>query len=337
MTLPCLSRLLFAGGLALASAVSARAQTVAEVQVTPETLTLTVGGRQTLFATAYDRQGNLIPNARFTFWSSDTSVAKVGRNGAVVGVAPGLAKVEARTKGMQASTAILITGSGNGDTAGSGAGQGNAVLTLDPTSATLLPGESLRLEARPLREDGSAATVGRVNWKALQPEVAAVDSNGMVIGVGPGRTIVQASATGGLAATAAIEVAAAEISLAESRLILGPGETDTLRVLVPGQGNRELRAGLRWQTSDTGVVRVGPTGIVSARVPGRAEVSHHRVWPGAARFRAGAPRAQDAGGHAPSGRRRHPAPGARGPQGDGRRGGRRLDADTGGAPRVGGG
>ena len=149
MTLPCLSRLLFAGGLALASAVSARAQTVAEVQVTPETLTLTVGGKQTLFATAYDRQGNLIPNARFTFWSSDTSVAKVGRNGAVVGVAPGLAKVEARTQGMQASTAILITGSGNGDTAGSGAGQGNAVLTLDPTSATLLPGESLRLQARP--------------------------------------------------------------------------------------------------------------------------------------------------------------------------------------------
>jgi uncharacterized protein YjdB len=272
VTFPCLSRLLLAGGLALASAVSARAQTVAEVQVTPETLTLTVGGRQTLFATAYDRQGNLIPNARFTFWSSDTSVAKVGRNGAIVGVAPGLAKVEARVQGLQASTAILITGSGKGDTAGSGAGQGNAVLTLDPTSATLLPGESLRLEARPLREDGSTATVGRVNWKALQPEVAAVDSNGMVFGVGPGRTIVQASASGGLTATAAIEVAAAEISLAESRLILGPGETDTLRVLVPGQGNRELRVGLRWQTSDTGVVRVGPTGIVSGRVPGRAEV-----------------------------------------------------------------
>ena len=272
MTSSCLSRLWFAGGLVLASAVSAHAQTVAEVQVTPETLTLSVGGRQTLFATAYDRQGNLIPNARFTFWSSDTTVAKVARNGAVVGVAPGLAKVEARIQGLQASTAILITGSGNGDTAGAGSGQGNAVLTLAPTAATLLPGESLRLEARPVREDGSAATVGRVSWKTLQPEVAAVDANGMVIGVGPGRTIVQASAPGGLAATAAVEVAAAEIALAKSRLVLGPGESDTVRVLVPGQGNRELRGGLQWQTSDTGVVRVGPTGIVSARVPGRAEV-----------------------------------------------------------------
>jgi uncharacterized protein YjdB len=271
--LPSLSRLLLAAGLILASAVSARAQTVAEVQVTPETLTLAVGAKQRLFATAYDRQGNLIPNARFTFWSSDTNVAKVGRDGAVQGVGPGLAKVEARVQGLQASTAILITGAGAGDTAGSGAGQGKKVLTLEPTSATLLPGESLRIEARPVREDGSPVAAGRVSWKPLHPEVAAVDSNGMVIGVRPGRTIIQASAAGGLTATTAVEVAAAEIALAETRLVLGPGETDTLRVLVPGQGNRELRAGLQWQTSDTGVVRVGPTGIVSARVPGRAEVA----------------------------------------------------------------
>ncbi len=267
---PPIGRLLLAAGLAFA-AVPAGAQTVAEVQVTPETLTLTVGAKQTLFATAYDRQGNLIPNARFTFWSSDTSVAKVGRDGAVVGVGPGLAKVEARVQGLQASTAILITG-GGGDTADPGAAQGRAVLTLEPTSATLLPGESLRLDARPVLEDGSPATAGRVSWKVLQPEVAAVDSGGMVIGISPGRTISQASAAGGRTATAAVEVAAAEIELAESRLTLGPGETDTLRVLVPGQGNRELRGGLQWQTSDTGVVRVGPTGIVTARVPGRAEV-----------------------------------------------------------------
>ncbi|HEU4525699.1 MAG TPA: Ig-like domain-containing protein, partial [Gemmatimonadales bacterium] len=272
MILPSFSRLLLAGGLALASAVSARAQTVAEVQVTPETLTLAVGGKQTLFATAYDRQGNLIPNARFTFWSSDTNVARVGKDGAVVGVGAGLAKVEARIQGLQASTAILITASGSGDTAGPGTAQGKTVLSLDPTAVTLLPGESLRLEARAAREDGSPALVGRISWKPLHPEVAAVDSNGFVIGVGPGRTIVQASAVGGLTATAAVEVAAAEIALAENRLVLGPGETDTLRALVPAQGNRELRAGLQWQTSDTGVVRVGPTGIVSARVPGRAEV-----------------------------------------------------------------
>ncbi len=268
---PPIGRLPLALALAAALTAPVRAQTVAEVQVTPETLTLTVGGRQTLFATAFDRQGNLIPNAKFNFWSSDTTVARVGREGAVVGVGPGLAKVEARIQGLQASTAILITGAGGaGDTAGAPAGP--TVLTLDPASAPRLPGESLRIQARPVREDGTPASAGRINWKTLHPEVAAVDSSGLVVAIAPGRTIVQAAAAGGLMATAALEVTAAEIALAESRLVLGPGETDTLRVRVPTQGNRDIRGGMQWQTSDTGVVRVGPTGIVSARVPGRAEV-----------------------------------------------------------------
>jgi hypothetical protein len=136
----------------------------------------------------------------------------------------------------------------------------------------VLQGESLLLSARAVREDGSPAAAGRVSWKTLHPEVAAVDSNGLVIALAPGRTIVQVASAGGLMATASVEVAAAEIALTKGRSILGPGENDTLRVLVPGQGNRELRAGIRWQTSDTGVARVGPTGIVSARAPGRAEV-----------------------------------------------------------------
>ncbi|HWB41324.1 MAG TPA: LpqB family beta-propeller domain-containing protein [Gemmatimonadales bacterium] len=256
--------------LTLAPAVPAGAQTVTEVQVTPETLTLAVGGRQTLFATAYDRQGNLIPNARFTFWSSDTLVAKVGRDGAVMGVGPGLAKVEARVQGLQASTAVLITGPGAGpDTA---ARPGATVLTLEPASATLLPGEGLLMVARPLREDGTPGLPGRVTWRSLNPGVAAVDSGGVVVAVAPGRTIVQAAAPGGLMATAAVEVAASEVVLADTRLVLGPGEMDTLRATVPGQGGRELRGGIQWVSTDTTVARVGPTGIVSALAPGRAEV-----------------------------------------------------------------
>ena len=111
----------------------ARAQTATEVQITPETMTLGVGQRQSLFATAYDRQGNLIPSARFTFLSSDTLIAKVTREGAVLGVSPGLAKVEARVQGRRASMAVLITGTGPAeDTAGRTPAPAGTVLTLDP-------------------------------------------------------------------------------------------------------------------------------------------------------------------------------------------------------------
>lgn len=248
------------------------AQTVAEVQVTPETMTLGVGQRQTLFATAYDRQGNIIPNASFTFWSSDTLVAKVGKGGTIVGVTPGLAKVEARVQGRQASIAILIKEAGpSADTAAPP--RDGTILTLDPGSATLLPGETMMFEPRALREDGGPAPLGRVRWKSLRPEVASVDSAGLMIAVAPGRTIIQATSTGGHMAAAPVEVAVAEIALSETRIVLGPQEIDTLLLIVPAQRGRPVRSGLQWHTSDSSVVRVGPTGIVVGIAPGRAEIA----------------------------------------------------------------
>jgi hypothetical protein len=247
------------------------AQTATEVQVTPETMTLGVGQRQPIFAAAYDRQGNLISSAKFAFWSSDTTIAKVSREGTVQGVTPGLAKVEARLQGKRASLAVLITGAGTGQTTGSAAG--GAALTIDPATAMLLPGESIRVSAQALHEDGTPLPVGRVVWKSLKPEVATVDSTGMVLGMIPGKSIVQATAGAGLMATVPIEVVQAEIALAGAVEVLGPEEAETLRVLVPSQGNRELVGGMQWRSGDTTVAVVSPTGIVQARAPGRTQIS----------------------------------------------------------------
>src|SRR5215211_8921685 len=118
-------RLAFALALAIAVVrhpAAALAQTASEVQVTPETMTLGAGQRQPIFAAAYDRQGNLIATAKFTFWSSDTAIARVSREGVVLGVAPGLAKVEARVQGKRASLAVLITGGAAGPNGGTRAG-----------------------------------------------------------------------------------------------------------------------------------------------------------------------------------------------------------------------
>jgi hypothetical protein len=60
--------------------------------------------------------------------------------------------------------------------------------------------------------------------------------------------------------------------MSDRRLILGPEESDTLLAVVPAQGNRRVRSGLQWQSSDTTVIQVGPTGIVTARAPGEASV-----------------------------------------------------------------
>jgi Tol biopolymer transport system component len=247
----------------------ATAQTVAEVQITPETMTLGVGQKQPLFATAFDQRGNLIPSAKFTFWSSDSLIAQVRKDGTVVGVKPGLAKIEARAQGKRASMAVLITGGPPGDP--SPRSVTASVLTLDPASVSLFPGESTRVTAQGLREDGSPGSLGRVTIRSLKPEVAKVDTGGIIIGIAPGRTIVQA-ASGRLMATLPVEVAQVEFAVAPSRLSLAPNEVDTIRALVPSQGSREIRGLVQWRSSDTGVAVVSSSGVVRARGAGQAEI-----------------------------------------------------------------
>jgi Tol biopolymer transport system component len=261
-------------GLALALLVSIpplSAQTVTEVQVTPETMTLGVGQKQAIFATAFDQRGNLIPSAKFAFWSSDTLIAQVRKDGTVVGVKPGLAKIEARSMGKRASLAVLITGGTAGESPSTRTATSAAVLTLDPPSVSLFPGERVRIVPQGLRDDGTPTPLGRVTWKSLKPEVAKLDTGGYVVGLAPGRTIVQV-ASGRLMATLPVEVTQADFILSPTKLLLGPGEVDTIRALIPSQGNREIRGMLQWRSTDAAVVSVSATGIVSGRAAGQAEI-----------------------------------------------------------------
>jgi Tol biopolymer transport system component len=250
---------------------SAQAQTIAEVQVTPETMTLGVGQRQPLFATAFDSRGNIIASAKFTFWSSDTMVAQVKKDGTVVGVNPGLAKIEARSQGRRASMAILITGNSPGDPVRARASAA-AALIIDPSSVSIFPGERIRVTPRAVREDGTPAIVGRLAWRSLKPEVATVDTAGVITGVAPGRAGIEASTAGRLMDTLAVEVSPADFALTPQAVVLGPEELDTLRAVVPSQGNREIRSQVQWRSVDSSIASVTSAGIVRANTAGKTEI-----------------------------------------------------------------
>jgi uncharacterized protein YjdB len=245
---------------------SGQAQAVAEVQITPETMTLGLGQKQALFAAAFDARGNLIASAKFTFWSSDTMIAQVRKDGTVVGMNPGLAKIEARSGGRRASMAVLITGSPPGTRAPAA-----AALTLDPTSVNLLPGEHVRVTPRAVRGDGSPVAVGRVIWISQNPEIATVDTGGIVTGVAPGRAVIEASSGSRLVATMNATVSPPDFVLAPQVMTLATEEIDTVRAVVPSQGRRELRQ-VQWRSVDSSVAGVSSSGVVQARGPGKTEV-----------------------------------------------------------------
>jgi uncharacterized protein YjdB len=290
--------------LALVLPAGALAQNVAEVQVAPPSVTIKVGERTGLLATAFDRAGNVIPTVRLIWSSNNVAVAKVDNEGTVTGVGGGIAIVEARVGPRKGQAAVQVLGAAAGAAApgaqpGAGAppsqppraGEGSvgadpfagqvpgtgaaAVIRIEPATVYLLPSENTRLLPRALKDDGSPAAPVAVTWKSLRPDIASVDQNGVVVALAAGQGTVQVTSASGLTATAPVVVQQSDITILEpSPVALPPGVTDTLHVVVLAQGGRPVSPlTLQWSTGDATVARVSLTGVVTAVAPGKTTLS----------------------------------------------------------------
>jgi TolB protein len=287
--------------LALLLPGSASAQNVTEVQVAPPSVTIRVGERSGLLATAFDRIGNVIPTVRIIWSSNNVNIAKVDNNGTITGVANGVAIIEARVGARRGQAAVQVVGgsgpaqpppappgappaappappasTGINPFAGQPPGSGPAAaLRLEPGVIYLLPSENTRVSPRALRDDGSAAAPVLVTWTSLRSDVASVDQSGNVVALAPGQGTIQATAAAGLTATAPVVVQQAEFTVQEgSSLLLSPGQVDTLRVIVATQSNRTVNPlVLQWGSSDQSVARVSLAGVVTAAGPGKATLT----------------------------------------------------------------
>src|SRR6266567_8126157 len=150
--------LLGAFGLLLPTALVA--QSVAEVQVAPPSVTIRVGERTGLLATAFDRIGNVIPTVRIIWSSNNLAVAKVDNNGTVTGVGNGVAIVEARVGVRKGQAAVQVTG-------GAGAPPATVPPPVTPMQTTVPPppGGPDPLGGQP---------AGRGTAAALRPEPGAI-------------------------------------------------------------------------------------------------------------------------------------------------------------------
>src|SRR3989449_2667970 len=158
------------------------AQNISEVQVAPPSITIKIGERSGLLATAFDRAGNVIPTVRIIWSSNNVAVARVDNNGTVTGVGGGVAIVEARAGTRKGQAAVQVVGAaaappatpprgasppaggqapnppGVDPLAGQAVGSGPAaVLRIEPPTVYLLPSENTRVSPRALRDDGSPA------------------------------------------------------------------------------------------------------------------------------------------------------------------------------------
>jgi uncharacterized protein YjdB len=258
--------------LVAAWAAPVRAQVIADVQVTPDRVDLKPGQEARLFAAAYDPQGRIISGATITYLSSDTSIATVGPDGSVAGRLPGTVLIEAVAGGRRDSSLVSIEGP---STTASAEPAGPVALVtgiiLEPASLSLLPLEPARLLAHVSTADSSTPPMVSLTWRSGDSHIAAVDRDGVIVGIAPGVTTITASAANGVSGTVAVSVDTAAFTTPE-RITLGPGEADTLHAVVPSQDGRRLSAGLTWTSADTSVAAVLPGGVVVARNPGQTDV-----------------------------------------------------------------
>lgn len=277
-----LRRLVTVAGVLALLAGPVAAQAVSELQVSPENLTLRVGERKSLFPAAFDRSGNVIPTARFTYRSTTPAVASVDADGAVVGRSAGTTNVEVRAGTRSVSVPVTVAGSaatsGGGAPAGLG-GLGAAPantnrIIIDPATIYLVPSESQRLIARAIASDGNVLGNVAAIWRSLTPgSISVSDSiNGVVVGLGAGAGTIEARLANGLSATAPVQVSAVPFEMQRKAIGLSPDEIDTVRVVVPAQNGRRLEAGLTFMSTNPNIVQIGPTGVMQARSAGQVEV-----------------------------------------------------------------
>ena len=257
----------------------ASAQNVTELYVTPDTIRLQSGQRQSLTVQAFDDAGNVMLAIRYR--AADSSIASVAQNGIVSAARAGRTQIVVQA-GKRSKTIPVVVQHGSAEplfAARSGAQTSLPITQLlaEPTSLSLLPTESGRVLLKAFFADGAPAPLTRVQWRSLRTAVATVeDSTGTIVGVSTGQAEVQALIPGGPTVTLTVTVALAGIGLDHDQIVLSPGDSDTLAALVPAQGGRRLRSGdLQWSTSDDAVADVTADGIIRAHAAGRTELIVH--------------------------------------------------------------
>ena len=226
---------------------------VVAVRVSPASRDLTVGQTAQLKAEPLDAQGNVL-SGRSVAWSSGRpDVATVSEAGFVTALSPGNAIITATVEGKSGVGAVTVSPAPV------------ASVAVSPTSATLIVGQTLQLEAQPRDAAGRPLDGRTVTWSSNRPDIARVTSTGIVAAVSPGTATVTASSEG-RSGTATIAVQAptvGRVEVAPATATINVGGSFRLTATVyDTRGNVIPGARVAWASSDLAIAVVDNTGRV---------------------------------------------------------------------------
>lgn len=212
------------------------------------------------------------------FSSGDPAVAVIETGGVDAGLATALtagsSEIQASYGGLRASGTLRVVA----------ADIRPQSLTISPITAELLVGSQLQYRAVLTMSNGDQQDVSRsVLWSSVNASVAAIDANGVAIGVGAGSTAIHAQLSGlggaAMATSATLTVKAAPVTITD--FYIEPGQTRTLPgaivrfrawVITSEGARQEVTQSATWQSSSPTLAGISGKGEVRALAVGNAQI-----------------------------------------------------------------
>ena len=151
-----------------------------------------------------------------------------------------------------------------------------ASVTLNPTSTTVLVGQTAQLSATTTDSAGNVLSGRTVTWVSSNASVATVSASGLVTGVGLGSATITATSEGqsNTASVTVTNVPVASVSVTPAPATLQVGQTVQLTA-TPRDSNGNALSGrvVTWSSSTPSAATVSASGLVTGVAAGSATIT----------------------------------------------------------------
>jgi hypothetical protein len=228
---------------------------VMTVEITPAQTNTPVGSKIQFKAVGKDASGQPLPDAVKFWFAAPFDAATADEKGEVSFVEPGEITVGALI-GKKVGHAHITVGKPH-----------IASIGIDAPSAPLAVGSSHRLIAIPRNPSGDPRTDIALTWASKNPNIASVDSAGLVRALKPGKAVIAASGDGvsGETTVAIVKNPIAILAIAPSSSSAKTG--DVVRFSGTSKGGASIPVEIAWSVREDGA-QIWPDGGFVANRPG---------------------------------------------------------------------
>ena len=217
---------------------------VTKVEMDKQTATVDINGENTVQLNAKVIPSNANKNTEITWTSKKKAVASVNQKGLVTGKTVGNSMIMATSQnGYSADCLVVCQAKITG-------------ITVNPVTANMIVGQKITLTATTSPE----IVTEKVTWKSRNEDVAKVDNNGNVTGIGKGVVEIIAQNPGGTiqaVCTVTVKINPTEIRLNYSKLVLDKNSSNIPKLeatILPD--TTYVNNSIVWDSSNKNVVTV---------------------------------------------------------------------------------